>query len=712
MIDAANLTLTDCDREPIHIPGAIQPHGLLVRLSDSGDVVQGAGDIEALTGVDDWLNRPLADLIGADLARAARQVEAAVSTFVGRWQDQAGVPHDVSALRGPRGLLVELERASDEGVMSVARMAQLDEAAAAFERTRTLDQLTDEAARTFRRLTGFDRVMIYRFLEDDSGCVVAEAHAEGMASFLNQHFPAGDIPRQARALYVQNPVRIIPDAGYTPRPLRPAEGDPPLDLSECVLRSVSPVHLQYLRNMGVGASASISIVIDGRLWGLVACHHNTPRLMDRETRAVAAVLARNLARQIQGRMEATAYRERVEQRLMEERLIAGLPLDRTLMDGLAAELPSLMRLVGATGLAVVGERDIHQTGLTPDTPALIAMADWLRARPHGRLVVSRCLEKLTPLGKPWVREASGLVGAVVGGAEPVCLLWFRAEHVETVRWAGDPHAGVRNGPPSALTPRASFDAWVETVQGQSRPWTPAEVESAQRFRDALVEFSEIRALRRRNSSLAAEVADRDHRLVRQDFLLREVNHRVQNSLQLISSFLGLQVREHGGGPGSPALEEARRRVKAVSLVHSRLYRSETVETVDLARYLSELIDDLGEASGPEWGDHIRTDLAPLAIEPERAVTVGLIFTELVINAQKYAYSGEPGPISVTLEPLDSRVSLRVADQGKGEHTKGKGFGSRMVESMAQQLGGSMSYSRGKTGLTADLIIPARLDSNE
>ena len=290
------------------------------------------------------------------------------------------------------------------------------------------------------------------------------------------------------------------------------------------------------------------------------------------------------------------------------------------------------------------------------------------------------------------------------------VLWLRAERIETVRWAGDPHEGVRHGPLEALTPRASFDAWSETVRGQSALWSAAQVESLARFRDALSDFASIRSLRRRNTNLLAELAERDSRLAQHDFLLREVNHRVQNSLQLISSFLALQAREHADGPGAQVLGEARRRIKAVSLVHSRLYLADQADSIDLARYLTELVEDIGGSSGEDWRRQFSLDLTPLRIEPERAVTVGLIFTELVINAQKYAYAGAPGPIEVRLDLIDTRFRLQVADQGRGGHNAGKGFGSRMIESMARQLGGDAVYRSTDTGLIVDLTAPARLDS--
>ncbi|MEJ8628978.1 GAF domain-containing protein [Sphingomonas sp. I4] len=154
-------------------------------------------------------------------------------------------------------------------------LSWIDAAVTSFERTADLPMLFDRAATTFQMLTGFDRVMLYRFLDEDAGRVVAEARSANLPSFLHHHFPASDIPKQARALYVRNKTRSIPDVDYVPAPIRP-EGFETLDLSDVSLRSVSPVHVRYLKNMGVAASASISIVKDGLLWGMIACHHYTP----------------------------------------------------------------------------------------------------------------------------------------------------------------------------------------------------------------------------------------------------------------------------------------------------------------------------------------------------------------------------------------------------------------------------------------------------
>ncbi|KAK0340929.1 hypothetical protein LTR94_028510, partial [Friedmanniomyces endolithicus] len=263
-------------------------------------------------------------------------------------------------------------------------------------------------------------------------------------------------------------------------------------------------------------------------------------------------------------------------------------------------------------------------------------------------------------------------------------------------------------PGQALTPRASFEGWSETVTGRARRWSAATVESAARLRDALADFASVNQLRTLNQSLQARLSERDLRLEQQQFLMREVNHRVQNSLTLVSSFLGLQARDLGESPAGAALQEARRRVRAVSTVHSRLYRGDQDTIIDMSRYIGELVDDLGASMGADWVAAIETDLAPVCVDAGRAVTIGLILTELIINAQKYAYDGAPGPIRISFDEEGAMFRLAVEDEGKGGHKAGKGFGSMMIQSLVGQLGGSLDYRDASPGLSA--VLRARIDT--
>lgn len=623
--------------------------------------------------------------------------------FAGRWRAVNGLDYDVIVRPSEVGLIVEIEQSSQAAQLGVELITRLDAAGAALERAATVRAVCERAAEAFRSLTGFDRIMIYRFLEDEAGQVIAESRSAEVESFQNHHFPATDIPRQARALYLRNPVRVIPDSTYEPQPLQPA-GDTPLDMSDCGLRSVSPVHLQYLRNMGVRASASVSIIVDGELWGLVACHSARPQLLPFELRMAATNLARSLARQIKAKGDAELYRDRIRLRQLEDELVGRLPLDRSLETALADRGRDLADLVDADGVAIIGPEGVYRFGVTPPPEAIDKLGRWVADQPSLRPLATHSLSIRHPEADAWRAEASGLLGVHLQGEHPVTLLWFRAEIVETVRWAGNPSTAVKSGEAGHLTPRASFEAWTETVRGRSRRWAPAQVESALRLRDALTDFASVSQLRNLNRSLQASLSERDLRLEQQEFLIREVNHRVQNSLTLVSSFLGLQARQ--ADPAAQAqLLEARRRVRAVSMVHSRLYRSEPSSSVDMARYFAELIDDLGASMGQDWSAQLEHDLAPVRVEAGRAVTLGLVVTELIINAQKYAYDGQPGPIRITLEEDANALRLTVEDAGKGGHAVGEGFGSMMIGSLVGQLGGDLSYRDASPGLRVVLKAP-------
>ncbi|NBB63006.1 GAF domain-containing protein [Pseudomonas sp. ODNR1LW] len=713
-----DIDLTDCDREPIHAPQALQPHGLLLVVDPATlTIEQGAGTIETLTGRTTWINEPVSAVLGDLIGRRLREMTRTSETgFVGRWRATNRLEYDVVIhhARQDAGadhqdrLLVEVEQSSQQARLGVELIARIDAAGASLERAATVQSVCERAAETFRSLTGFERVMVYRFLDDEAGQVVAEARAAGASSFLNHHFPATDIPRQARALYLRNPVRVIPDSRYTPQPLRPlAPEAAPLDMSDCALRAVSPIHLQYLENMGVRASASVSIIVDGALWGLIACHSSTPQLLPYELRVACTTLARSLSRQLKTKADAELYRERVRLRRLEDELIVRLSRDRDLDAALAEHASPLTDLVDADGLALVRGERIVCFGRTPPEAAVRRLSQWLEQQPGLRPVATSALSALLPEAEAWRAHASGLLAVRLAGDQPLSLLWFRSEILETIRWAGNPTTAVKSTNQGALTPRASFESWAQTVTGRARRWSAAAVESAARLRDGLSDFAAVNQLRNQNQVLQARLTERDLRLEQQQFLMREVNHRVQNSLTLVSSFLGLQARNLGEGPAGSALQEARRRVRAVSTVHTRLYRSDQDTTIDMSRYIRELVDDLGASMGADWAGVIETDLAPVCIEAGRAVTIGLILTELIINAQKYAYDGQPGPLRIGLSETDHMLRLSVADDGKGGHKAGKGFGSMMIGSLVAQLQGSIDYRDQTPGL--EVVLRTRLD---
>jgi light-regulated signal transduction histidine kinase (bacteriophytochrome) len=702
--------LTLCDREPIHVPGSIQPHGLMLVVDPhTMTVTHGAGDTAGRLGRRDWLGARLSDLLGDAVASDAEQAIRAREPRVLDRLQPPGAPESFDArlhVSGDR-LIVELEPAAPTA--SSALLPRLEAAAAAFERATSLQQLYDLVAVEFRRLSGFDRVMLYRFLDDDAGVVLAEDAAPGQTSFLNHRFPASDIPKQARALYVRNLVRVIPDVAYRPAPLVPAWSEPePLDMSDAILRSVSPVHLQYLRNMGVAASASISIVRDGTLWGLIACHHASPRMMPADVRAGCRALAGALSRQIKAREETDAYRERVRLRTFEDDIVALLSREGSLDAAISNHLGEIMRMLGGDGVAVLRAGDLVKGGRCPAEPDVRKLAAWAIDRSQDAVFATDRLGTVYALPEADRAVAAGLLAMTLSASEPWIVLWFRAEEIEVVNWAGNPHKSVEVGPAGVLNPRASFAAWTETVRGRARRWMIPEIEAAARLRVAVMSVWQNRRIRDLNRELVRTLDEKELLIRQKEFLIGEVNHRVQNSLQLVSSFLALQAKASDDPALQAAVEEARRRIAAVSLVHRRLYRSDQLGAVDAARYLDELMADLLGSMGAEWHPFVVRDLEPVMLPADRAIGLGLVLNELVTNVNKYAYGGAAGPLHISLAEDRSRFRLVVADEGVGRGSARAGFGSRMMDALVAQLAGTLEFADNRPGTRAIVSAPVQM----
>jgi light-regulated signal transduction histidine kinase (bacteriophytochrome) len=700
------LDLTACDREPIHIPGAIQPHGLLL-VADAASlrVVAGAGDIETRL-TPDWLGKDLAMLIGQDVVallaeRSGRgsMIGAAVGTLVAGTSEQFHMVLHASE----EHVLVELEPATTAPSSAATVLGWLDSMATAFERSGSLQALCEQAAVAFRTLTGFDRVMVYRFLDDESGRVMAEDRDPTLHSFLNHHFPATDIPKQARALYVRNRTRAIPHAVYTPAILRPA-GFETLDLSDVALRSVSPIHLRYMTNMGVAASASISIVKDGLLWGMIACHSMTPRTLAPDIRATASTLASSLARQIRAKEEAEGYRERLRLRSAEDVVVLKMASEGSAQRTAAAVGDDLRRMLASDGFALVQHGAVQCEGHCPGESEVLDLVEWIRNRGTADVVATHALSTLYPPAERYRSKASGVLAMPLID-EGAVLLWFRAERITEIEWAGNPHKATSGDPAEQLTPRTSFASWTEEVRGESRRWSLEEIEAGYRLRRMFHDSYASNRMRALNRELQRTLAEKDLLIEQKDVLMKEVNHRVQNSLQMVSAFLALQAKAAGDANVTAHLAEAQARLSAVALVHRRLYRDDQVQSVDLARYLEELAGDMKGTLGQEWAAQMRLDLAPVLMPTDRAVNVGLILTELVINASKYAYGGQPGPILIALEQYRNQIRLIVADKGVGQTGTRVGFGSRMMNAVVGRLSGSIAQQDNMPGLRVIMTAP-------
>jgi light-regulated signal transduction histidine kinase (bacteriophytochrome) len=485
-VTAADSSLSDalarCADEPIAVPGAVQPHGALLAVREPDlTVVVASANAAALFGTP-AAGRTLADLLEPavlDRLRAGLTGDLAdLNPFRLRLP---GGAVDLVVHRADGLLITEwelLEGAAEAGPVWHRRLPSVLQRLSA---TATLAELTGVLARDVRELTGFDRVMVYRFDREWNGEVVAEDRRPDLEPFLGLWYPASDIPAQARALYATNWMRLIPDARYTRVPLEPAVvpgTGRPLDLSAAVLRSVSPVHLEYLANMGVVASMSVSLIDRGRLWGLIACHHYAgPRRPSYTDRVAAEFLGRTASLLLHTTTDAGAQGDVVGVAQRSADLVAAVGrAGRTALPALTGDDgaggPTLQDLLPSTGAAVRLDGRLRLLGETPPAERIGPLVAALLA---AGTPVTDALPGVLPEAADLVDTAGGVLAVGLDGAD--FLAWFRPETPREVTWGGNPHeteiaAGGR------LSPRRSFEAWTEVVRGTARPWQEHEVAAA------------------------------------------------------------------------------------------------------------------------------------------------------------------------------------------------------------------------------------------
>lgn len=495
--------ISQCEIEPVHIPGAIQAHGVLLALhGPTLRVVQASANCQTLLGrsTGDLLERDLGITLGEPLAEAVREA-------LGRFLNLPDAPAAFSwrLPSGDRPLSGYVHQSGElpvvEFELAIGARAdshdttKLGEAARAARLVHAQPELSGKvevAAEWLRRVTGYDRVMVYQFHEDYHGEVIAESRRADLKPYLGLHYPASDIPAQARRLYLVSPTRAIADVDYSPSPLVPAANPVtgrPLDLSQSLLRSVSPIHLQYLRNMGVRASLTASILRDGQLWGLVSCHHSSPRLASTATREIATWLAQDLASQIALTQDARARRYSAQLKDCRNRISVAMQTGARLRDLLhEPTLADFLGAVGADGAAVVDGLNVTTCGVTPDADRVLQLVRGISAiatRASSDLFVTDCVSQHLPEATDLAPTAAGMGVFPIDEGQSLKLVWFRGEQLRLVKWGGNPDKAVAVTPDGRLTPRLSFDVWTESVRHRSLPWRAEELESARELRAML-----------------------------------------------------------------------------------------------------------------------------------------------------------------------------------------------------------------------------------
>jgi chemotaxis family two-component system sensor kinase Cph1 len=637
-----------CAREPIHMIGAIQPHGALVVVTEA--------DRRIL-----HVSANAADMLGCALTPGQRLDEA------------AGRELHCTTHYGPQGMMLEFEPpAVGEQPLEVG-YGRLQVLIDQVEKRLDVRDLSQTLVEQVRAITGFHRVLLYRFDAAWNGTVIAEDNDGTLPSYLDLRFPASDIPAQARALYFRNRLRLIPDAGYVPVPIdpliSPLDGQP-LDLSASSLRAVSPMHIQYMLNMGTPASMSIPMIADGRLWGLVTCHHARPRVVGPRLRAECALIGQLAGQQIVARERMATSARRIALKSIETGLVVKLTGSDSLMAALAADPAPWMALAASTGVAVVQEGQVACAGQTPAPDAILAMAEWLGTRAPP-LFASDALPAAFPPAAAFADRASGLLAVSVSQLHASFIMWFRPEVIQTVTWAGEPEKSPDLGP------RASFAEWQELVRHTAVPWRPEEIEAAVDLRRSILDFVLRQAEERAALTERLEASNKEL-----EAFSYSVSHDLRAPFRHIVGYAEL----------------LRDREKALDATSSRFLNTIS----DAALAAGRLVDDLLAFSQLN-----RTPLAPgridmgkLVQEAQKASLIGIgdrriewrigplpeargdatllrqALLNLLSNAVKYTGRREVAEICVSAEETDSATIYIVRDNGIGFDMRyvGKLFG--------------------------------------
>jgi two-component system, chemotaxis family, sensor kinase Cph1 len=681
-IQVQGVDLTSLREAPIHVSGQIQPHGILLVLQEPElNILQVSSNTQAVFGTspENVIDRPLDDFLDSfQLDKIRSGLEEETLDFINPtkiWLRKSGDDYSVFDgifHRNSEGFLIlELEPAVDSDNIPFLSFYHLARASISqLETTANLSEFCQIIVHEVRKVTGFDRVMLYKFDEDGHGSVLAEEKLDELEPYLGLHYPESDIPKPARQLFSSNWIRLIPDT-YAEAvelfPLKNPVTQKSVDLTHSSLRSASGCHIEYLYNMGVGASLTISLIKEKKLWGLIACHHQTPKYVSYELRKACEFLGRVIFSEISMREETEDYDYRMKLTQVQSALIDLMSQEENFIEGLVKHQPNLLDLTTASGAAVCFGGNWTVLGETPKEEDLNFLVQWLKKHVESEVFYTDALPQIYPDARSFKNVASGLLAIPISQRNYV--LWFRPEVIQTVNWGGDPnHAFEVNqleGSPR-LCPRKSFEKWKETVSLTSLPWKPVEVKAALELRKALVNI----VLRQ-----ADELAQLAQDLARSNAELKKfayvASHDLQEPLNQVANYVQLLEMRYREELDEDASEFINFAVEGVSLMQTLIDDVLAYSKVDLQGIEFEIVEAetaLDRALSSVRGRIAeskalitRDSLPTVTADPTQLMQ---LFQNLIGNAIKFR-STRPLEIHIGASRLEDEWLFWVRDNGIG-----------------------------------------------
>lgn len=538
------------------------------------------------------------------------------------------------------------------------------------ESTTNLHDFCQIIVQEVRKITGFDRVMLYKFDHDGHGSVIGEEKLSHLESYLGLHYPESDIPKPARKLFASNWIRLIPDTHAEPVDVVPAINpitESPANLTNSILRSASNCHIEYLHNMGVGASLTISLIKDGQLWGLIACHHQTPKYVSYELRKACEFLGRVIFSEISVREETQDYDYRMKLTNIQTKLVEYMSQAENFVDGLMQHQPNLLDLASAQGAAVYFGGKYTLIGETPKEEDLNYLVQWLQANVNEEVFYTNSLPQHYPDAEKYKNVASGLLAIPISKRNYV--LWFRPEVIQTVNWGGDPNNAFELSQAEGdlrLRPRKSFELWKQTVRLTSLPWQLVEVKAALELRKGIVNI-----VLRQADELAQLARDLELSNAELKKFAYVASHDLQEPLNQVANYVQLLEMRYSNALDEDATEFINYAVEGVSLMQTLIddvlaYSKVDMQAVEfqptdanvpLERALTHLRQRTAETKAIITHDNLPTVMAD-------SVQLMHLFQNLVGNAIKF-HSDKTPKIHISTTRLEDEWLFSVYDNGIG-----------------------------------------------
>ncbi|MBW4420691.1 MAG: GAF domain-containing protein [Myxacorys californica WJT36-NPBG1] len=682
-LETQEINLTRLKQPSIHTLTQIQPHGVLLVLQEPDlKILQASKNTSTALGIkaEDVLGRTLDEVLDSfqvdrfrtGLAQENLDLINPTKVWVRRKGDDYLVFDAVFHRSADGFLILELEPAlSHENIPFLSFYHLAKASINQLEATSSLQDFCQIIVREVRNVTGFDRVMLYKFDDDGHGEVVAEEKLDEMEPYLGLHFPESDIPQPARKMFVSNWIRVIPDAHAEPVALYPAANpvtNQPLDLTLSILRSPYSCHMEYLHNMKVGASLTISLMKDQKLWGLIACHHQTPKLVNYELRKACEFLGRVIFAEISTREEAADHSYKMKLAGVQSALIESMSQEDNFIDGLMQHEPNLLDLADATGAAICLSGQWTTIGRTPGEEELNYLVHWLGKTVDEEIFYTDSLPLIYSDAERFKDVASGLLAIPISKRSYV--LWFRPEVIQTVNWGGDPNKAyelIESGSHPRLCPRKSFELWKETVRLKSLPWKQVEVKATLELRKAIVNI-----VLRQAEELALLAQDLERSNAELKKFAYVASHDLQEPLNQVANYVQLLEMRYHDNLDQDATDFIDFAVEGVSLMQTLIDDVLAYSKVDLKGIeweLTEVETALNQALGNVRGRTTETG-AVITSEPMPTIVADgtqlmQLFQNLIGNAIKFRQKDELPKIHIGVQRQEDAWLFSVKDNGIG-----------------------------------------------